>query len=150
VTELQPFTTIERPTFRSSFADLLTLPFGSRRTLQRRVESHFALYRFKGERGIGCYIQYKLTSLDVWISKSSIAILRVIGRLQNEDFEYQEHLLEFKEIEDAHRGENMAEMIEDALIDLNLEHKLLAIIAENASNNETLVSKQCLNLSRGL
>ncbi|KAK9243553.1 hypothetical protein V1506DRAFT_580439, partial [Lipomyces tetrasporus] len=56
VTESQPFSTIERPAFRSSFAGLLTLPFGSRRTLQRRVESDFALYLFKAERGISCYM----------------------------------------------------------------------------------------------
>ncbi|KAK9312050.1 hypothetical protein V1524DRAFT_466634, partial [Lipomyces starkeyi] len=152
VTELQPFTVIERPTFRAIFADLpgVTLPFGSRRTLQRRTESEFVQYRLKLREELAATCNTIALSLDVWTSKNSIAVLAVIGHWLNQDFEYQERLLEFKEIEGAHTGENLAEMVENLLIELDLEYKLLTITADNASNNETLVSELYFNLSTRL
>ncbi|KAK9329893.1 hypothetical protein V1520DRAFT_341918 [Lipomyces starkeyi] len=52
VTELQPFSSIETQALRSISADLhgVTLPFGSRHTLQRRIESDFAEYSLKLKR----------------------------------------------------------------------------------------------------
>lgn len=86
-------------------------------------------------------------SLDVWTSKSSKAILAVIGHWLTADFEYKERVIEFAELWGIHSGENMAHLVQKMLTELQIEHKLLTITADNASNNETLVSELYFNLT---
>lgn len=61
------------------------------------------------------------------------------------DFRYQERVLEFSELVGSHSGENMAEILQRTLVELQIE-KLLTITADNASNNETLVSELYFNM----
>lgn len=77
-------------------------------------------------------------SLEVWTSKNHIPILGVIGHWLAEEFEYREKAVEFKELHGSHSGENLAVAIQDLLIELNLEHRLLSITRDNASNIERM------------
>ena len=54
---------------------------------------------------------------------------------------YKEAVLEFKEIEGAKSGENMAQIVFELLHELDIESKVLSITSDNASNNETLVEE---------
>lgn len=87
-------------------------------------------------------------SLDVWTSKNQLSIIAVIGHWLTSNFEYKEWILEFSEIQGDHTGENLAESVENMLIELNLELKLLTITADNASNNEALCDYLYRNLSK--
>lgn len=57
------------------------------------------------------------------------------------DSKYQEQVLKFTELPATHSGENMAETLQKMLVELQIEEKLLTITADNASNNEFLVSE---------
>jgi hypothetical protein len=46
----------------------------------------------------------------------------------------------------AHTGENMADLLGSALEELGIEHKILTITADNATNNESLMSELYFNL----
>ncbi|KAK9237686.1 hypothetical protein V1525DRAFT_147337 [Lipomyces kononenkoae] len=87
VTELQSFTVIERPTFRAIFADLpgVTLPFRSRRTLQRRIESEFVQYR-ETEGRIRGNLQYDCTSFPAATSTAEVHIC-CLQNMKNLDLE---------------------------------------------------------------
>lgn len=54
---------------------------------------------------------------------------------------YKEVVLEFKEIEGAKSGENMARIVSELLHELDIKCKVLSITGDNASNNETLVEE---------
>jgi hypothetical protein len=74
-------------------------------------------------------------------------MLGVIGHWLTSDFQYRERVLEFTEIHGIHSGENMAEVLQTLLTELRIEHKLLTITADNATNNECLLSELYLNLT---
>jgi hypothetical protein len=57
-------------------------------------------------------------------------------------------VLEFTELHGPHSGENLAAAVEILLIELNLEHKLLSITGDNASNNERIALQLFQNLQK--
>jgi hypothetical protein len=71
----------------------------------------------------------------------------VIGHWLTADFQYKEHVLEFKELHGVHSGENMAELLSKTLAELNIECKLLTITEDNATNNEILMSELYFRLA---
>jgi hypothetical protein len=149
VTDDMAFTVIESPAFRKIFEDLpgISLPFSSRKTLSRRIDAEFHCYRAQLIEELDQTCKTIALSLDVWTSKNSKAILGVIGHWLTADFQYQERVLEFAEIEGPHSGQNMAELLQQTLAELQIEHKVLTITADNAANNETLMSELYLNLT---
>ena len=46
--------------------------------------------------------------------------------------------MDFKELVGPHSGQNLAEVVKELLVELSLEDKLLAIIGDNATNNESM------------
>jgi hypothetical protein len=143
------FTAIESPVFQQIFKDLpgVTLPFSCRKTVVRRIDAEFDLSRAQLIEELAQTSSTIALSLDVWTSKNSKAILAVIGHWLTADFEYKERVLEFAELWGIHSGENMAQLVQKMLTELQIEHKLLTITADNASNNETLVSELYFNLT---
>lgn len=89
-------------------------------------------------------------SLDIWTSKNHLPILGIIGHWFTECFDYQERVLEFKELSGPYSGENLAAAVEDMLVEVDLESKLLTITADNASNNERMVLQLSQNLRQKL
>jgi hypothetical protein len=51
----------------------------------------------------------------------------------------EELLIDFRELEGAHSGSNMSEVVWETLKRYNIEHRLMAVMTDNASNNDTLV-----------
>lgn len=148
VTDDMAFSAIESPAFQRIFQDLnISLPFTSRMTMARRIDSEFDVWRERLIEELEQTCQTISLSLDAWTSKNSKAMLGVIGHWLTADFQYRERVLEFTEINGVHSGENMAEVVSSLLIELRLENKLLAITADNATNNERLLSELYLNLN---
>jgi hypothetical protein len=145
------FMAIESSAFQHIFNDLpgVSLPFTCRQTVARRVDSEFNLCPAQLVEELALTCQSIALSLDVWTSKNSKAMLGVIGYWVTHDFQNGEHVLEFTEI-GAHTGENMADMLQKTLAELRIEHKLLTITADNAANNETLVSELYFHLQEQL
>ncbi|GCB25878.1 putative AC transposase [Aspergillus awamori] len=142
------FTAVESPAFLQIFKDLpdAPLPFSSR-TLVRRIDADFDHHRIELINELTRTCSTIALSLDVWTSKNHKAILGVIGHWLTPDFRYRERVLEFNELCGSHSGENMAEVLQKTLEELQIEEKLLTITADNASNNETLLSELYFNLA---
>lgn len=87
-------------------------------------------------------------SLDIWTSSNSLPVMGVIGHWLTADFHYREKVIEFKELTGVHSGENIASAVEGVLVELDLEQKLIAITADNASNNERMVDVLADTLSQ--
>jgi hypothetical protein len=152
VTDMNAFTTVESPEFQQIFRDIpgIEPPFTSRHTLRDRIVQEFYTQRaeLKSELALTC--RTIALSLDVWTSQNHLPILGIIGHWLTEGFEYQERLLEFTELQGTHSGENLASAVENMLIELNLEHKLISITGDNASNNEAMASELYFSLSNRL
>lgn len=142
------FSSIESPAFRRIFDNMgIPIPFNCRRTMVRRIEEEFDQRRTQLIDELARTCQTVALSLDVWTSKNSKAILAVIGHWLKDDFEDQERVFEFVEISGVHSGENMAELLQNTLEELQIEQKLLTITADNAANNESLVSELFFNIT---
>ena len=146
------FTAIESPAFQQIFKDIpgIALPFTCRKAVARRIDAEFVLCREQLISLLANTCQTIALSLDVWTSKNSKPILGVIGHWLDSDFHYHERVLEFAEMHGAHTGENMADLLHRTLEELEVERKVLTITADNASNNESLISELIFNLKEKL
>ncbi|KAJ6125923.1 hypothetical protein N7471_010416 [Penicillium samsonianum] len=149
VTDMKAFTTVESPEFQQMFRDIpgIEPPFTSRHTLRDRIMQEFAIQRtnLKNELTLTC--KTIALSLDIWTSQNHLPILGIIGHWLTDEFEYRERLLEFTELQGIHSGENLAIAVENMLIELSLEEKLISITGDNASNNEAMASELYFSLS---
>ena len=85
VLDIQLFTVIETPSFKSLIHDILgiSLPFSSANILQERIRLEFAIYRTKLKQILCNTCNSIVLSLDVWTSKNSLPILGIIGYWYN-------------------------------------------------------------------
>ena len=140
VEDKQAFNSIESPSFRRIFQDIpgISLPFGSRHTLRRRIEDEFLQQRVSLKDDLSNSCQTISLSVDVWTSTNGLPIFGMIGHWLTETFELREEVLDFAELHGAHSGENLALAVQTTLEELGLQHKLMAMTGDNASNNETM------------
>ncbi len=59
----------------------------------------------------------------------------------NKNWKYREMLLTFQSLNDVHMNETMTQIVVNILKKYNLKNRLLAIIIDNASNNEKMRKK---------
>jgi hypothetical protein len=98
---MQPFTVVENPAFRDLF---LGMPgnqqlISSAATLKRRIVSEFEQERTQLKAMLQDQSKTIALSLDAWTSSNHLPILAIIGHGVSPDFTYQEHILEFCELE---------------------------------------------------
>lgn len=80
-------------------------------------------------------------ALDAWTSTNNLGFLAIEGYFIDRDWSYRHCLLGFEEIIGDHTGENLQHIVQTVLQRYNIEHQLLAITVDNASNNGTLTTK---------
>lgn len=140
-----PFRVIELPQFKRIFENLphlnLSSALMSRTTLKRRLEERFIHQRAQLKDELASTCQTIALSLDIWTSKNNIPVLGIIGHWITAKFAYRERVLEFTELKGAHSGENIAHAVYNVLEELHIREKLLTITADNATNNEAMVSE---------
>ncbi|KAK9371827.1 uncharacterized protein V1513DRAFT_386091 [Lipomyces chichibuensis] len=148
VEESEPFTSVDAPSFKRIFHDLpgIELPLKSASTVKRRLVARLAESRENLKRELESTCVTIGLSLDVWTSKNNLSILGDVGHWLTPEFVYKERVLEFKELDGPHSGENMAMVVGDLLDELNLNSKVLTITGDNASNNEAMISELYENL----
>lgn len=77
-------------------------------------------------------------TLDTWTSPNHLAFLGIVGSFITSRWEQKEILLGFEPLSGAHTGSALAAIVQKTLYEYNIESQLLAITADNASNNKTL------------
>ncbi|KAJ6576336.1 hypothetical protein B0H10DRAFT_1837022, partial [Mycena sp. CBHHK59/15] len=51
----------------------------------------------------------------------------------------EETLIDFRELQGEHSGENMAEEVWESLASYGLEGRIIAFVMDNATNNDTMI-----------
>ena len=82
-------------------------------------------------------IKISLTVND-WSNSNHLAFLRINCYYIDQNWQYQKKLLEFKLVFSSHTGQKLAEIVESVLIKHKLETHLLAVITDNADNNDMM------------
>lgn len=77
-------------------------------------------------------------ALDAWSASNYLSFLRIKVYYINSTWQLQERLLNFILMRGQHTGVSMAEHLLSILTTRDLRYRLLAITADNASNNSTL------------
>lgn len=77
-------------------------------------------------------------TLDTWTSPNHLGFLGIVGSFIDSRWERKEVLLGFEPLSGAHTGSALAAVVQKTLYDYDIESHLLAITADNASNNRTL------------
>jgi hypothetical protein len=77
-------------------------------------------------------------ALNNWTSSNNIVFMNVTSYFINKDWKYREMLLTFQSLNDVHTNETMIKIVVNILKKYKLKNRLLAIIIDNASNNEKM------------
>lgn len=77
-------------------------------------------------------------ALDGWSANNHLSFVAIKGYFISTDWQLQERLLDMIPLRGRHSGENMATGLLKTLRHYKIEKRLLAITADNASNNVTL------------
>ena len=77
---------------------------------------------------------------DVWTSKNQLSFFGFTIHYIDNDWEMQQELLAFKYLEGEHEGKSLSVAFIDVLEDFGIADRLLAVTADNASNNSTMMA----------
>ncbi len=77
-------------------------------------------------------------ALNNWTSSNNIVFMNVTNYFINKNWKYREMLLTFQSLSDAHTNETMIRIVVNILKKYKLKNRLLAVIIDNASNNEKM------------
>jgi hypothetical protein len=80
-------------------------------------------------------------ALNNWTSSNNIVFMNVTNYFINKNWKYREMLLTFQSLNDAHTSETMIRIVVNILKKYKLKNRLLAVIIDNASNNEKMKKK---------
>ncbi|KAJ8495678.1 hypothetical protein ONZ45_g12768 [Pleurotus djamor] len=138
----QPFTEVDRPEFRS-LIDYLYQTGNHKDDL--RIPSHTTV-RTKimdnGEKSMEAMVEMFSVSLslDAWTSSNQYAFLAIVAHFVSNEGVLEEILIDFQELIGSHTGANLAEVVWQTMLSFGLVGKVVAIVMDNASNNDTLMS----------
>ncbi len=76
--------------------------------------------------------------LNNWTSSNNIVFMNVTNYFIDKNWKYREVLLAFQSLSDAHTNETMIKIVVNILKKYKLKNRLLAVIIDNASNNEKM------------
>ncbi|KAJ8515596.1 hypothetical protein ONZ45_g6994 [Pleurotus djamor] len=143
----QPFTEVDRPELRALIQYLFQT--GGQET-EIRIPGHTTARKKimkLGEDTIDemvimfSKVKSKVSlSLDAWTSSNQHAFLAIVAHFVNNDGVLEELLIDFKELIGSHSGANMAEAVWSTMQRFGLVGKVIAIVMDNASNNDTLMT----------
>ena len=82
--------------------------------------------------------KYSFTT-DTWTSPAGIPFMAITVHFINEDWHLFSFLLDFIWFQSQHSGTEISNVFKSVIIDFKLKERLLAICADNASNNDTFI-----------
>lgn len=77
-------------------------------------------------------------AVDTWTSPNHLAFLSITAYVIDSDWQYREALIGFEHISGSHTGDNLASIVFNVLKNCQIDDRLFAITADNASNNNTM------------
>ena len=77
-------------------------------------------------------------AIDCWTSTQQLAFLAIIASYITPDWVLRQVLVAFEEVPEKHTGVNLAQRINDVISQHKLHGRIIALTADNASNNKTI------------
>jgi hypothetical protein len=140
----QPFSEVERPSFRQLIINLNPgaakyLPSSDTVRTWTQLEINHAVGQVK--RQLQAAKSKIHISFDVWTSPfNSFALCGVVAHFVNKEWRNQQVLLAMKRLYGTHHGEDIAEVIVPVLKVYGISAEMLGVfVGDNASNNDTCV-----------
>ncbi|CAI7749861.1 unnamed protein product [Closterium sp. NIES-54] len=84
------------------------------------------------EGKLGCKVSI---TIDMWTAPNNKAWLVVTGHWIDESFQLRTMVLEFREMLGRHGGREMAQVVEETIVQWGLEGRCLGFTTDNASSN---------------
>jgi hypothetical protein len=138
-----PFQIIEHPQFQRLLQLAQTAPslldFPSAKTIQRRLRDTVKEQQQNLLQKLPTGAKLSV-ALDCWTSPFQQAFMAVTGYFLDQDWNYREILLGFEPLHGNHSGLNLSGVLLGILQQHQIIDRVLAITADNASNNNTLMS----------
>jgi hypothetical protein len=134
------FRTIERPAFRR-FVQFLrpdNVPV-TRFQFKTIFEDQYSIITESLLDNLGKNTRVSI-ALDAWSSGNHLSFLAIKGYYIDENWKLREPLLDFVPLRGSHTGMSIALEVTQVLQKLDLLKRLLALTADNASNNRTMAS----------
>lgn len=97
----------------------------------QRYENNYTYVVKQGVKGKISFI------IDCWTSQNQIAFQGVIAHWIDEDWEFQERVIDLDILKGKHTGKNLAQSFLKCVNEFNLADKIMAITTDNASNCDT-------------
>ena len=80
-------------------------------------------------------------ALNAWFSFQKVAYLKVLMYWVDVIFQHREHLIDFTSLQLEHTDRHLMQELFKILNTYNIKNKLLDVVINNASNNDTLKKK---------
>lgn len=142
VTGNQPFTEVENRQFRELLIYLrpaLQDHLIRASAIRDRILDHAEATRMLTKSYLNNLSGLIAIACDAWTSSNRIAFLAIVGSWITPDWRLEETLLDFRELQGPHSGQNMAGVVAATISDLGIVDKVVALVGDNASNNGTLI-----------
>lgn len=142
----QPFTEVDRPELRKLLQYTFYHGGGSKEfhipnhtTMNTKIMK-FGKQALDGIISMFAELDSKVSlSLDAWTSPNQYAFLAIIAHFVTNDGRLEELLIDFTELIGEHTGANMADAVWSTMKRYGLVGRVLAVVMDNASNNNTLM-----------
>lgn len=138
----QPFEEVDRPEFRKLLEythHRPSLHIPHRKSIRTRIMK-MGEDTMEGVKKMIAELNSKVSlSLDAWTSLNQHAFLAIVMHYVTNEGQLEELLIDFRELIGEHSGRNMASEVWGILETYGLKGKVLAIVADNAANNDTMV-----------
>ena len=141
-----PFRAVEHPQLRRAFRIARpSIDIPGRKRIKLLLEERYAKLTENLLDDLGSETKVSL-ALDCWTSPNHHAFMAITAYYITADWKLREVLLAFELLQGQHSGRNLAIIVSRVLQQHRLTHRLYALTADNATNNDTL----CVELSEVL
>jgi hypothetical protein len=105
-----------------------------------QIRKKYQIIQSRFLQNLKSYIKINI-ALNNWTSSNNIIFMNVTNYFIDKNWKYREMLLTFQSLSDAHMNEIMIRIVVNILKKYKLKNRLLAVIIDNASNNEKMRKK---------
>jgi hypothetical protein len=139
---------VECPEFRDFLVylneDINTWLPGSHNTIKLWVLRQFDIERKRIKQRLQNARTKIHISCDLWTSPNTLAIFGIVAHYISEDNVLESSVLAIKEVDGAHEGNNLANIVMEVIKDWGFATKLGYFVMDNASNNDSMMRKLAL------
>jgi hypothetical protein len=134
-----PFSLVEAESFRFMMARITRVPMPSRDALRNEIRGMYQQGRVALRRVLQEVPGAISLAVDAWTSPNNLPFIAIVGHWITREWELRCVLLDFRLLDGTHSGVRLAEEVFGCLEELHITKRIIAVSADNASNNNTML-----------